>query len=68
MEGKLKIRAEFVHHGREYRYIRVTDPDYEAKNFGASVKIGDAYLAMSMPVKPFKGRYYKLVAKIFPLR
>ena len=68
MEGKLKIRAEFVHHGREYRYIRVTDPDYEPQTLGASMIIGDAYLVMSMPVNPFKGRYYKLVAKIFPLR
>ena len=67
-DGELKIRAEFVHHGREYRYIRVTDPDYVPKTPGASEIIGNAYLVMSMPVKPFKGRYYKLVAKIFPLR
>ena len=71
MEGKLKIRAEFVHHGRWYRAIRVTDPDYVPKREGR-LMIGDAYLTMSMPVKPFYvegvGRYYKLVAKIFPLR
>ena len=70
-EGELKVRAEFVHHGRWYRAIRVTDPDYEPQREGR-LMIGDAYLTMSMPVKPFYvegvGRYYKLVAKIFPLR
>lgn len=70
-DGELKVRAEFVHHGRWYRAIRVTDPDYVPKREGG-LMIGDAYLTMSMPVKPFYvegvGRYYKLVAKIFPLR
>ena len=70
-DGELKARAEFVHHGRVYSRIRVTDPDYEPKTEG-SLEIGEAYLVMSMPVKPFYveggGRYYKLVAKIFPLQ
>ena len=70
-KGELKTRAEFTHHGRDYRYIRVTDPEYEysSEREGVEregVKIGDAYLVMSMPVKPFHGRYYKLVAKILP--
>ena len=64
--NELKTRAEFTHQGRHYRYIRVTDPEYEYASDRESVNIGDAYLAMSMPVKPFMGRYYKLVAKIFP--
>ena len=63
---EIKTRAEFIHHGREYRHIRVTDPEYEYTSERVSVNIGDAYLVMSMPVKPFKGRYYKLVAKILP--
>ena len=65
LEGKLKIRAEFVHCGRRYRDIRVTDPDYSAEGLGRGVKVGDAYLVMSVPVKPFQGKYYKLIAKIF---
>ena len=65
-QNELKTRAEFIHHGRQYKYIRVTDPEYEYDSDRECVKIGDAYLAMSMPVKPFRGRYYKLVAKIFP--
>ena len=66
-DGELKVRAEFVHHGRQYSRIRVTDPYYLPKREGR-LRLGDAYLTMSMPVKPFHGRYYKLVAKIFPLR
>lgn len=61
---ELKTRATFIHHGREYSAIRVTDPEYELKTDDVNVKIGDAYLTMSMPVKPFNGRYYKLIAKI----
>ena len=70
-DGELKVRAEFVHHGRQYSRIRVTDPYYVPKREGR-LRLDDAYLTMSMPAKPFYvegvGRYYKLVAKIFPLR
>ena len=70
--NELKCRAEFVHHGRPYRDIRVTDTEYEAEHVRDGQRIGDAFLVMSMPVKPFYingiGRYYKLIAKIFPLR
>ena len=64
--NELKTRAEFIHHGRKYTHIRVTDPEYEYASEKECVNIGNAYLAMSMPVKPFKGRYYKLIAKILP--
>ena len=66
--NELKTRAEFTHQGRQYRYIRVTDPEYEYASEGECVKIGDAYLTMSMPVKSFRERYYKLIAKIFPAK
>ena len=64
-ENLLKTRAEFTHHGREYTHIRVTDPEYAVEK--ESQSIGLAYLVMSMPVKPFHGRYYKLAAKILPV-
>ena len=67
-EGQKRVRAEFVHHGRPYQDIRVTDTEYEPENVRDGQRIGTAFLVMSMPVKPFKGRYYKLIAKIFPLR
>ncbi len=66
-EGQKRVRAEFVHHGRLYRDIRVTDTEYEPENVRDGQRIGDAFLVMSMPVKSFQGRYYKLIAKIFPL-
>ena len=65
-EGRKRVRAEFIHHGRQYRYIRVTDTEYEPENVKDSQRIGNAFLVMSMPVKPFQGRYYKLIAKILP--
>ena len=61
-EGERKTRAEFVHNGRKYTAIRVTDPEYS----GQLMNFETAYLVMSMPAKPFMGRYYKLIAKIFP--
>ena len=67
-EGKIRGRAEFIHYGRQYEHIRVTDPEYESGSVGESLEINNAYLVMSMPVKPFNGRYYKLIAKIFPLK
>ena len=63
--GKIRGRAEFSYNGVCYRNIRVTDPEYEHGK--GSVNFGEAFLVMSMPVKPFRenGRYYKLIAKIF---
>ena len=67
-KGKVRAIAEFIHHGRAYSKIRVTDTEYEPEEIREDQRIGDAFLVMSMPVKPFNGRYYKLIAKIFPLR
>lgn len=65
-KDELRARAFFTHNGRNYSHIRVTDPDYE--HFTSKLDIGSACLAMSMPAKPLNGRYYKLIAKIFPLK
>ena len=67
--GNIRGRADFIYNGIVYKNIRVTDPNYEpdtiiAKKF--SVSIPEAYLVMSMPAKDFNGKYYKLIAKIFP--
>ncbi|MBQ7155447.1 MAG: hypothetical protein IJR85_07850 [Synergistaceae bacterium] len=61
---ELRARAFFSHNNRNYAHIRVTDPEYE--HLPETFTIGTAYLVMSMPVKPFNGRYYKLIAKIIP--
>ena len=69
--GNIRGRANFIYNGVKYEYIRVTDTGYEPDEQACisqkfRVMISSAYLVMSMPVKPFRGRYYKLIAKIFP--
>ncbi|MBR2208290.1 MAG: hypothetical protein IJ859_05705 [Synergistaceae bacterium] len=71
--GDIRGRADFIYNDVEYTDIRVTDPYYEfndslIKNY--YLKTDAAYLVMSMPSKPFEknGKYYKLIAKIFPAR
>ena len=65
-KGEIRGRAEFIHHGRAYSNIRITDTEYEPQEMRDDQNIGNAFLVMSMPVKPFNGLYYKLIAKIFP--
>jgi len=71
--GDIRGRADFIYNGVEYKNIRVTDPYYEInenliKNYCFMMK--NAYLVMSMPASPFwkNGKYYKLIAKIFPAK
>ncbi len=69
--GNIRGRANFTYNGIKYKFIRVTDTGYEPDEQAGIFKefrviIPSAYLVMSMPVKPFHGRYYKLIAKIFP--
>ena len=68
--GRVRGQADFIYNGVTYEKIRVTDPYYSAEGISAknfSVSMPEAYLVMSMPVKPFQGngKYYKLIAKIF---
>ena len=68
--GNIRGRANFIYNGVKYRFIRVTDTGYEPdEQAGISkefrIMLPRAYLVMSMPVSPFQGRYYKLIAKIF---
>lgn len=69
-QGRPKSRADFNCNGQHYEGIYVTDRDFfdlaEKKN------IGDAYLIMSLPNKPWIAEdntklYFKFIAKIFPL-
>ena len=69
-QGRPKSRADFDCNGQHYEGIYVTDRDFfdlaEKKN------IGDAYLIMSLPNKPWIAEdntklYFKFIAKIFPL-
>ena len=69
--GEIRGRADFIYNGVEYNNIRVTDPYYLNNSFIKKyyLKTDVAYLVMSMPSKPFtkNGKYYKLIAKIFPV-
>ncbi|WP_443868256.1 dual OB domain-containing protein [Megasphaera sp.] len=69
-QGRPKSRADFDCNGQHYKGIHVTDRDFfdleEKKN------IGEAYLIMSLPNKPWMAEdgtmlYFKFIAKIFPL-
>jgi len=71
--GDIRGRADFIYNGVEYKNIRVTDPYYEINE--SLIKkfhfiMPEAYLVMSMPSQPFwkNGKYYKLIAKIFPVK
>ena len=59
-------KADFDYNGIHYRNMSVTDPYYH----GFSAGLGDAYIVVSMPSAPDRRskRYYKLIAKIFPLK
>lgn len=60
-----KIKAMFTYNGCEYEDISVTDPEYFEN---VEFKYKTALLVMSLPEFPFpENRYYKFIAKIFPL-
>lgn len=60
-----KIKAMFTYNGCEYKDISVTDPDYFEID---KLEYKTALLVMSLPESPFpENRYYKFVAKVFPL-
>ena len=67
---ELKGRADFLYNGRQYKHMRITDPEYQLHNNNSmiadfKITASKAYLVISMPAQSFYGRYYKLVAKIF---
>ena len=69
-QGEVKPKASFSYNRESYRWIRVTDPFYapdEEGDAGEGIAIGDAYLVVSLPQDSYHGKYYKLIAKIFPI-
>ncbi len=63
IEGK---KCSFIHKKIPYRFVSITDPRY-ALSEGSSKKIGDAFLAVSIPTDNYKGMgYFKFVASVFP--
>lgn len=58
-------KAEFFYQSTRYENISVTDPEYYSttNNF----RLERAILIMSLPNNPYNDRYYKFIAKIYPL-
>lgn len=66
-DGKPHYRSEFVYRGMTYTGISVTDPVYRRDEFTGQT-IEHALVAVSLPAVPYpNGKYYKFIAKIFPL-
>lgn len=66
-DGKWRYRCKFMYRGRQYSGISLTDPVYRKDSF-AGETIEHALLAVSLPAIPYSnGKYYKFIAKIFPL-
>ena len=59
-----KQKCSFTYNGYNYYDISVTDPDYYTY---LECKIQKAYIVVSIPHSAYEGRFYKFVAKIFPL-
>jgi hypothetical protein len=66
---RTKIKAEFIYKQKLYENISVTDPTYYG--CGDGTHVGDAIIVASLPNEPVtkdgENRYYKLIAKIFPM-
>lgn len=61
-----KTKATFRYGLNKYENMSVTDPDYY--NVSDPTKIDEALLVVSLPDTPYpETRYYKFIAKIFPV-
>lgn len=62
IEGR---KCEFKYHGRHFRFVSLTDPDYTQAE-GKLLEIGAAVLVVSIPTTPIPEMgYYKFVASVF---
>lgn len=65
VDKKVKAKATFMYDNTQYENISITDPDYySAPNH---YTIATAILVMSLPGHPYNKKYYKFIAKIFPI-
>lgn len=59
-------KANFIYNSTQYENISVTDQNlYSVEN---GKKFSDAILVMSLPAVPFNQKYFKFIAKIFPIK
>lgn len=57
-------KANFTYKSHFYQEISVTDPEYYD---GLTYDFKKAYIVVSIPKTDFDGKYYKFIAKIFPI-
>ena len=66
-DGKMRYRSRFLYRGAVHAGLSVTDPVYRNDEF-AGQTIEQALVVVSLPAIPYpNGKYYKFIAKIFPL-
>lgn len=62
---KRKMKCSFTYNGWDYEDISMTDPEFYFDEDRRT--IGKALLIVSLPDVPYKEKFYKFVAKVFPL-
>lgn len=65
LNDKRKLKCSFTYNQREYKGVAMTDPDFF--HCANEVTFENALLVVSLPDLPYEGKYFKFVAKIFPL-
>lgn len=65
IDGSQKRKARFMYRGLFYCDISITDPDYF--NLKEEIQYDKCKIVLSLPEDDFNGRYFKFIAKVFPL-
>lgn len=64
IKGKYSYKCSFTYCNQYYSDISLTDPEYRHLSYNAKT-LPHAVVIISLPCIPYKGKYYKFVAKIF---
>lgn len=65
MDGSQKRKARFMYENFFYCDMSITDPDYF--NLKEEIQHDKCKIVLSLPEDDFNGRYFKFIAKVFPL-
>lgn len=65
MDGVQKRKARFMYEGLFYCDMSITDPDYF--NLKEEIQYDKCKIVLSLPEDDFNGKYFKFIAKVFPL-
>lgn len=64
-EAERKPKGAFICGGGRYEGMSMTDPAYYGPP--GDVEVGEALIVASLPERAYNGKYFKFIAKIFPL-